>query len=42
VLTPDGIVRTEQDDDAIYVLPVRVRLDLDAPLVADWRDGDAW
>ena len=41
-LTPDGIVRTADADGGIYVLPVAVRLDLTAPLVADWRDGDVW
>ncbi|MGH2946418.1 MAG: GNAT family N-acetyltransferase [Solirubrobacteraceae bacterium] len=41
-LTPAGIARTEADDGGIYVLPVAVPLDLSAPLVCDWRDGDAW
>ena len=42
VLSPDGIVRTPDSDDAIYVLPVAIQLDRSAPLVADWRDGDGW
>jgi aminoglycoside 2'-N-acetyltransferase I len=42
ILTPDGIVRTEDADGAVYVLPVAVELDLSRPLVADWRDGDVW
>ena len=41
-LTPDGIVRTRAEDGGIYVLPVAVPLDLSAPLVCDWRDGDVW
>ena len=41
-LTPDGIVRTEDDDGGIYVLPVAVPLDLSGALVCDWRDGDVW
>jgi aminoglycoside 2'-N-acetyltransferase I len=41
-LTPDGVVRTPEEDGAIYVLPVRPALDLDGGLVADWRDGDVW
>ncbi|HKH18945.1 MAG TPA: GNAT family N-acetyltransferase [Solirubrobacteraceae bacterium] len=41
-LTPDGVVRTETDDGGIYVLPVAAPLDLSAPLVCDWRDGDVW
>jgi aminoglycoside 2'-N-acetyltransferase I len=42
VLSPDGIARTRDNDDAIYVLPVATPLDRSAALVADWRDGDAW
>ncbi|HEX5117054.1 MAG TPA: GNAT family N-acetyltransferase [Pseudonocardiaceae bacterium] len=41
-LTPDGLVRTEDEDDAIYVLPLAVPLDLTGELACDWRDGDAW
>jgi aminoglycoside 2'-N-acetyltransferase I len=41
-LTPGGVVRTADADGGIYVLPVAVELDLTAPLVADWRDGDVW
>jgi aminoglycoside 2'-N-acetyltransferase I len=41
-LTPTGIVRTEQDDGAVYVLPAGVSLDLSGELTCDWRDGDVW
>jgi aminoglycoside 2'-N-acetyltransferase I len=41
-LTPTGIVRTEEEDGSIYVLPVTAPLDLRGELVCDWRDGDAW
>lgn len=41
-LTPDGIQRTEDDDDCVYVLPVSVPLDLTGELTCDWRDGDVW
>lgn len=41
-LTPDGVVRTPDDDAEIYVLPGRVELDLSAALTCDWRDGDVW
>jgi aminoglycoside 2'-N-acetyltransferase I len=41
-LTPAGIVRTEEEDGSIYVLPGAVELDLSAALVCDWRDGDVW
>ena len=41
-LTPDGIVRTAEDDGYVYVLPLAVPLDLDGELTCDWRDGDVW
>jgi aminoglycoside 2'-N-acetyltransferase I len=40
-LTPAGVERTEEEDDAIFVLPV-VPLDLAGDLTCDWRDGDVW
>lgn len=42
VLTPSGIARTEDDDDAVHVLPLAVPLDLTGELTCDWRDGDVW
>ena len=42
VLTPDGLVRTGEEDGAVYVLPVAVPLDLSGELTCDWRDGDVW
>ena len=41
-LTPDGVVRTAEEDDSIFVLPVSAPLDLTGELTCDWRDGDAW
>jgi aminoglycoside 2'-N-acetyltransferase I len=43
-LTPSGIVRTADEDGAIYVLPLTSGppLHLDDPLMADWREGDVW
>ena len=41
-LTPDGTVRTPDEEGAVYVLRAGAELDLDAPLTADWRDGDVW
>jgi aminoglycoside 2'-N-acetyltransferase I len=41
-LTPAGVMRTEEEDGCIYVLPVDVRLDLATGLTCDWRDGDVW
>ena len=41
-LTPDGVVRTPQEDDAVFVLPFAVELDRTAALTCDWRGGDLW
>jgi aminoglycoside 2'-N-acetyltransferase I len=41
-LTPDGVIRTEEDDGGVYVLPVTTALDLSGELICDWRDGDVW
>ncbi|MEV7178073.1 GNAT family N-acetyltransferase [Kitasatospora sp. NPDC093679] len=41
-LTPDGIRRTAEEDDGIYVLPLAVPVDVTGELVADWREGDVW
>ncbi len=42
VLSPQGRVRTPQEDGCVFVLPVGVDLDPDAELSCDWRDGDVW
>jgi aminoglycoside 2'-N-acetyltransferase I len=42
VLTPDGVRRTPDDEDCIWVLPGAVQLDLGDDLTCDWRDGDVW
>jgi aminoglycoside 2'-N-acetyltransferase I len=42
VLAPEGVTRTPEEDRRVFVLPVTVELDLDGPLVCDWRDGDVW
>jgi aminoglycoside 2'-N-acetyltransferase I len=41
-LTPDGIVRTPEEDGFVYVLPLELELDFSADLICDWRDGDVW
>ncbi len=41
-LTPAGIVRTEEEEGAIYVLPGAIALDLSGELSCDWREGDVW
>ena len=41
-LTPTGIMRTEEEDGSIYVLPGAVPLDRSGELTCDWRDGDVW
>jgi aminoglycoside 2'-N-acetyltransferase I len=44
VRTPDGEVRTPEEDGYILVLetPTSPPLDLDAPISCPWRPGDAW
>ncbi len=41
-LTPNGIVRTADEDGWIYVLPSAEILDVTGELTCDWRDGDQW
>ena len=41
-LTPDGIVRTEEEEGAIFVLAPNAPLDLSGELTCGWRDGDVW
>lgn len=41
-LTPEGRVRTTEDDDAVFVLPGSAVLDPAGELTCDWRDGDLW
>jgi aminoglycoside 2'-N-acetyltransferase I len=41
-LTPKGVVRTEEEDGGVYVLPLSAPLDPRGELVCDWRDGDVW
>ena len=42
VITPNGLVRTPEEDDCIFVLPVTAQLRLTADLACDWRAGDLW
>jgi aminoglycoside 2'-N-acetyltransferase I len=42
VLAPGGLTRTPDDDGAVFVLPIAVKLDPTADLVCDWRTGDVW
>jgi aminoglycoside 2'-N-acetyltransferase I len=41
-LTPDGVVRTPDEEGFIYVLEAFEPLDLTAELTCDWREGDVW
>ena len=40
-LTPDGVVRTPDDDDCVFVLDAG-GLDVHGELTCDWREGDLW
>ena len=44
VRTEAGVVRTEEDDDGLMVLPTPAipEPDVDAPIVCEWREGDVW
>lgn len=46
VLTPDGLVRTPDDDGTLYVLPIAlpggVGLDTAGEIACDFRAGDVW
>jgi aminoglycoside 2'-N-acetyltransferase I len=41
-LTPTGVVRTPDEDDGVFVLPVGRAIDRHGELTCDWRDGDVW
>lgn len=41
-LTPGGVVRTPDEDEGVFVLPVALPLDFTGELTCDWRDGDVW
>jgi aminoglycoside 2'-N-acetyltransferase I len=42
-LTPEGRVRTPEDDDALYVLELPAApLDRAGEIACDWRDGAVW
>jgi aminoglycoside 2'-N-acetyltransferase I len=41
-LTPDGIVRTPDEDGGVWVLPVAADLDPDGEITCDWRADDLW
>ena len=41
-LTPDGIIRTPDDDDGIFVLPISMPIDATTDLTCDFREGEPW
>ena len=41
-ITPTGLVRTSEEEDCLFVLPVTVRLNRTGELTCGWRDGDLW
>jgi aminoglycoside 2'-N-acetyltransferase I len=42
VLSPDGVVRTPDEDGAVHVLLTGEPLERTGQLTCDWRDGDLW
>jgi aminoglycoside 2'-N-acetyltransferase I len=42
VLAPSGLIRTPDEDDSVFVLPIGVDVDTSDELICDWRDGDVW
>ncbi len=42
VITPNGIERTEGDEDCIYLFPMNAPLSPSGDLACDWRNGDVW
>ena len=41
-LTPEGVVRTPEEDDSIFVWGADDHVDIAGELICDWRDGDVW
>jgi aminoglycoside 2'-N-acetyltransferase I len=41
-LSPSGVVRTPDEDGAVFVLAGQATLYLTGDLTCDWRDGDLW
>jgi aminoglycoside 2'-N-acetyltransferase I len=41
-LAPDGVTRTAEEDESIYVLDVSAELDVTGELTCDWRPGEVW
>jgi aminoglycoside 2'-N-acetyltransferase I len=41
-LSPDGRVRTPEDDDSLYVLELTQPLDRAGAIACDWREGAVW
>ena len=41
-ITPEGVIRTAEEDGCIYVLPGVAEFELAGELTCDWRDGDVW
>jgi aminoglycoside 2'-N-acetyltransferase I len=42
MLSPNGIIRTPDEDENTYVFPLTTPINLTASLTCDWRDGEAW
>ncbi|MBD0292489.1 MAG: GNAT family N-acetyltransferase [Jiangellaceae bacterium] len=44
VISPTGVLRTEEDDETVMVLPTPTSpsLDVSGLIACDWRPGDVW
>ncbi len=42
IRTDDGLMATPNDTAMVLRLPMTPKLDLDAPMSAEWRPGEPW
>jgi aminoglycoside 2'-N-acetyltransferase I len=40
--TPEGIIRTQEDEDCLYYMPVSVQIDPTQDITCEYREGDVW
>ncbi len=42
VLAPGGVLRSQEEEGGVHVLPIAARLDRGGDLACAWREGDVW